>query len=233
MRIALLEDDSTQSLIVTSCLRNAGHEVHEFRLTADLKRFCARESVDLYLLDWIVPDQSGEEFLRWLRSERNDATPAIFLTSRDAEEDVVAGLSAGADDFIIKPLNQRILLSRIEAVMRRAKPRDVHAILELPPYRIDPAQNLISLKGEALELTEKEFALALFMFRNVGRLISRGHMLEAVWGRSPDIPTRTVDTHVSRVRNKLQLRPENGFRVVPTYNFGYRLEQVDAQQAET
>ncbi|WP_173893981.1 response regulator transcription factor [Uliginosibacterium sp. TH139] len=232
MRIALLEDDSTQSLIVTSCLRNAGHEVHEFRLTADLKRFCARESVDLYLLDWIVPDQSGEEFLRWLRSERNDATPAIFLTSRDAEEDVVAGLSAGADDFIIKPLNQRILLSRIEAVMRRAKPRDVHAILELPPYRIDPAQNLISLKGEALELTEKEFALALFMFRNVGRLISRGHMLEAVWGRSPDIPTRTVDTHVSRVRNKLQLRPENGFRVVPTYNFGYRLEQVDAQQAE-
>ncbi|PLK49500.1 DNA-binding response regulator [Uliginosibacterium sp. TH139] len=228
----MLEDDSTQSLIVTSCLRNAGHEVHEFRLTADLKRFCARESVDLYLLDWIVPDQSGEEFLRWLRSERNDATPAIFLTSRDAEEDVVAGLSAGADDFIIKPLNQRILLSRIEAVMRRAKPRDVHAILELPPYRIDPAQNLISLKGEALELTEKEFALALFMFRNVGRLISRGHMLEAVWGRSPDIPTRTVDTHVSRVRNKLQLRPENGFRVVPTYNFGYRLEQVDAQQAE-
>ncbi|NSL53593.1 response regulator transcription factor [Uliginosibacterium aquaticum] len=232
MRIALLEDDPTQSLIVTSCLRNAGHEVHEFRLTADLKRFCARESVDLYLLDWIVPDQSGEEFLRWLRSERNDATAAIFLTSRDAEEDVVAGLAAGADDFIIKPLNQRILLSRIEAVMRRAKPRDMHAILELAPYRIDPAQNLISLKGEALELTEKEFALALFMFRNVGRLISRGHMLEAVWGRSPDIPTRTVDTHVSRVRNKLQLRPENGFRVVPTYNFGYRLEQVDTQQAE-
>ncbi len=229
MRIAVLEDDPTQALIVTNCLRNAGHEVHEFRLTADLKRFCSRESADLYLLDWVVPDQSGEEFLRWLRVERNDDTPAIFLTSRDAEDDVVEGLAAGADDFIIKPLSQRILLSRIEAVMRRAKPRDPHASLSLPPYEIDPAQNRISLRGEAIELTEKEFALALFMFRNVGRLISRGHMLEAVWGRSPDIPTRTVDTHVSRVRNKLNLRPDNGFRVVPTYNFGYRLEQVDPQ----
>ncbi len=215
-----------QALVVTSCLRNAGHEVHDFRLTADLKRFCARESADLYLLDWIVPDQSGEEFLRWARHERQDDTPAIFLTSRDAEEDVVAGLAAGADDFITKPMSLPILLSRIDAVMRRAKPREQLAQMALPPYRIDLAQNQIALNGETIELTEREFALALFMFRNVGRLVSRGHILEAVWGRSPDLPTRTVDTHVSRVRTKLQLRPENGFRVVPTYNVGYRLERV-------
>lgn len=232
MRIAVLEDDPTQTLVISSCLRQAGHEIHEFRLTADLKRFCARESVDLYLLDWVLPDQSGEDFLRWLRTERNDETPAIFITSRDAESDVVAGLNAGADDFIIKPMSQAILLSRIEALMRRVKPRDPHASLNLPPYRIDPAQNRIWLHGTEIELTEKEFGLALFMFRNVGRLISRGHILEAVWGKTPDIPTRTVDTHMSRVRGKLQITPDNGFRVVPTYNFGYRLERMDAGETE-
>lgn len=228
MRIAALEDDPNQALVLTTCLRDAGHEVHEFRLTSDLKRFCSRESADLFILDWMVPDQTGEQFLQWLRTERNDETPAIFLTSRDAEEDIVAGLAAGADDFIIKPPSPRILLSRIEAVMRRSKTVSAQAVLEFPPYRIDPTQNEITLNGEAVELTEKEFALAFFLFRNVGRLLSRGHMFEAVWGRNPDVPTRTVDTHVSRVRSKLQLRPENGFRIVPTYSFGYRLEQLDA-----
>jgi DNA-binding response OmpR family regulator len=232
MRIAALEDDPAQLLVLTTVLREAGHEVHEFKLTSDLKRFCSRESADLFILDWMVPDQTGEEFLKWLRVERNDDTPAIFLTSRDAEEDVVAGLSAGADDFIIKPPSPRILLSRIDAVMRRSKAVAVPAVLDLPPYRVDPSQNEISLNGEVVELTEKEFALAFFLFRNIGRLLSRGHMFEAVWGRNPDVPTRTVDTHVSRVRSKLQLRPENGFRIVPTYSFGYRLEQLDGN-AET
>lgn len=232
MRIAALEDDPAQLLVLTTCLREAGHEVHEFRLTSDLKRFCSRESADLFILDWMVPDQTGEEFLKWLRDERNDDTPAIFLTSRDAEEDVVAGLSAGADDFIIKPPSPRILLSRIDAVMRRSKAVSVPAVLDFPPYRIDPGQNEITLNGEVVELTEKEFALAFFLFRNVGRLLSRGHMFEAVWGRNPDVPTRTVDTHVSRVRSKLQLRPENGFRIVPTYSFGYRLEQLDGSTGE-
>ncbi|MDQ7990936.1 MAG: response regulator transcription factor [Candidatus Dactylopiibacterium sp.] len=231
MRIAALEDDPTQILVLANCLRDAGHEVHEFRLVSDLKRFCSRESADLFVLDWNVPDQTGPEFLGWLRRERNDDTPAIFLTSRDAEEDIVGGLAAGADDFIIKPLSPRILLSRIEAVMRRTRGTQAPAVIDCPPYRFDPAQNLATLHGEPVELTEKEFSLAFFMFRNVGRLLSRGHMFEAVWGRNPNVPTRTVDTHISRVRSKLQLRPENGFRIVPTYSFGYRLEQFDAASA--
>ena len=227
MRIAVLEDNPTDSLLIAASLRNAGHEVHEFRLTGDIKRFATRESVDLYLLDWLLPDQSGEEFLYWLRKSRQDGTPAIFTTSLDAEDDIVIGLSAGADDFMIKPVSPRVLLSRIEAVMRRVKPREINAAIDLPPYRVEPAQSRITLRGEAIDLTEKELDLAIFMFRNLGRLLSRGHLLEAVWGRSADIPTRTVDTHVSRVRRKLQLLPENGFRVIPTYNIGYRLERVD------
>ena len=80
-------------------------------------------------------------------------------------------------------------------------------------------------------MTDKEFELAAFLFRNLGRLLSRGHLLEAVWGRNPDLATRTVDTHISRVRSKLNLRPENGFRLTPTYNFGYRLERIDPSES--
>jgi two-component system, OmpR family, response regulator RegX3 len=228
MRIAVLEDNPTESMLVTTFLHKAGHDVLNFGLTADLMRSTGRESVDLYLLDWILPDHSGQEFLTWLRCDRQDDTPAIFITGLNSEDDIVAGLAAGADDFLIKPVRPRILLSRIEAVMRRAKPRDMESALDLPPYRIDPAQSCISLRGEIIELTEKEFSLAVFMFRNLGRLLSRGHLLEAVWGRSADIPTRTVDTHVSRVRRKLKLQPGNGFKLIPTYNFGYRLEKVEA-----
>lgn len=231
MRIVVLEDNLTQSTLVSALLRGAGHDVHEFALTRELQRFCTRESVDLYLLDWMMPDISGEEFLRWLREERHDQTPAIFITARDTEDDIVTGLSAGADDFMIKPISQRVLMSRIEAVLRRSKPREPGEVLELPPYSIDTAQKRIRLEGIDVDLTEKEFDLALFLFRNLGRLLSRGHLLEAVWGRNPDLATRTVDTHVSRVRGKLQLRPENGYRLVPTYNFGYRLERVEASEA--
>lgn len=231
MRIVVLEDNLTQSTLVAALLRGAGHDVHEFALTRELQRFCTRESVDLYLLDWMMPDISGEEFLRWLREERRDQTPAIFITARDTEDDIVAGLSAGADDFMVKPISQRVLMSRIEAVLRRSKPREPGEVLELPPYSIDTALKRIRLEGVDVDLTEKEFDLALFLFRNLGRLLSRGHLLEAVWGRNPDLATRTVDTHVSRVRGKLQLRPEHGYRLVPTYNFGYRLERVEASEA--
>lgn len=228
MRIAVLEDDPTQSALIQAWLQAEGHDVHAFPLTRDLMRFASRESVDLYVLDWMVPDQTGESFLRWLRSERQDTTPAIFVTSRDEEEDIVTGLSIGADDYIVKPVGQRVLLARIEAVMRRVQSREPEPVLEWPPYIVDTRAKRIELNGSVIEMTEKEYDLAVFLFRNIGRLLSRGHLLESVWGRSPDLATRTVDTHISRVRGKLALRPENGFKLSPTYNYGYRLERVDA-----
>ena len=97
------------------------------------------------------------------------------------------------------------------------------------PVRVVPGH----LDGREVILTDKEFELAAFLFRNLGRLLSRGHLLEAVWGRNPDLATRTVDTHISRVRSKLNLRPENGFRLTPTYNFGYRLEKIDPAEVAT
>lgn len=230
MRIALLEDDPVQADAVAGWFAAGGHDVHCVRTVRDAIREASRESFDLFLIDWTLPDASGEHMLRWLREERGLDVPVIFITARDAEEDVVAALNAGADDYMVKPLRRFELLSRVDAVMRRARPQGEAPVIDVPPYCIDVHAHQIRLAGAPVELTDKEFELAVFLFRNLGRLISRGHMLQAIWGRSADVQTRTIDTHVSRVRNKLQLRPENGFRLSSTYSYGYRLERIETDQ---
>ncbi len=228
MRIALLEDDPAQAETLASWLAAAGHDMHVFGLGRDLLRHASRESFDTFLIDWMLPDQTGHEVLRWLRQERGETAPMIFVTSRDAEEDIVAGLNSGADDYIVKPVRRLELLSRLEAIWRRTRPKeDNESVIDLPPYRIELTARRILRGGNAVEtLTEKEFNLVVFLFQNLGRLLSRGHLLEAVWGVSASIPTRTLDTHVSRIRKKLELHSANGFRLVPAYNYGYRLERV-------
>jgi DNA-binding response OmpR family regulator len=229
MRIALLEDDPAQAETLAAWLTGAGHDPHVFSLGKELLRQASRESFDLFLIDWMLPDQSGHDVLRWLRQERGVTAPAIFVTSRDAEEDIVAGLDAGADDYMIKPIRRLELLSRLDAVWRRVRPRDeALQVIDLPPYRLELEHRRVLRNGQPVEpLTEKEFVLAAFLFQNLGRLFSRGHLLEAIWGLRADIPTRTLDTHISRVRKKLDLHPANGFRLVPAYNYGYRLERID------
>ena len=232
VRLAILEDDTLQSEMLALWLREAGHDVYCFADARDFMRIAARESFDFFLLDSILPELSGQEVLQWLRKERNNDTPVVFVTARDAEEDVVAALTGGADDYIVKPVRRWELLARVDAVMRRGRPQANEQVVEAGAYRFDLKNKTAQLGGSALELTDKEFDLAVFLFRNLGRLVSRGHMLEAVWGRSPTVATRTVDTHISRVRTKLELRPERGFRLVPAYNFGYRLERVDVEAGE-
>ncbi|WP_374489381.1 response regulator transcription factor [Zoogloea sp.] len=231
MRFAILEDDPAQLEVLMGWLKEAGHDVHGFGLARELMRVASRESFDLFLVDWGLPDLSGEQVLRWLRVERSNDTPAIFITARDAEEDIANAFSAGADDYVVKPPRRIELISRIEAVLRRSQPRTTNQTLVVGPYSFDLAKKSLVVDGSPVEMTDKEFELAAFLFRNLGRLLSRGHLLEAVWGRNPDLATRTVDTHISRVRSKLNLRPENGFRLTPTYNFGYRLERIDPSEA--
>jgi two-component system, OmpR family, response regulator RegX3 len=233
VRLALLEDDPAQAETLASWLAGAGHDTHVFALGSDLLRHASRESFDAFVIDWMLPDQSGPEVLRKLRQERGIASPVLFVTSRDAEEDIVAGLAAGADDYMIKPIRRLELLARLEAVCRRFRARtETQPVLDLPPYQLDVAHRRVFCHGAAIEnLTEKEFALTVFLFQNLGRLLSRGHLLEAIWGLSAAIPTRTLDTHISRVRKKLDLHPANGYRLAPAYNYGYRLERVVADPA--
>lgn len=226
MRIAILESDRDQAGELRACLAGAGHDCHVFSGGRQFLVAVGRESFDVLLMGWELTDMAGLEMLRAVRRSSSPDLPIIFVTHRDAESDVVSALNTGADDYVVLPLRANELAARVNAVWRRANPRAEAKRVELPPYTLDVGERELMLHGRRVELTHKEFDLAAFLFRNVGRLLSRGHLLEAVWGKSVDVPTRTLDTHVSHLRTKLGLRPENGFRLATVYNFGYRLEVV-------
>jgi two-component system response regulator RegX3 len=153
----------------------------------------------------------------------------LFVTARDAEEDIVSVLRAGADDYLVKPVRKFEMLARIEAVVRRARPEErASEVLVAGDISLDTGRREVTRKGDSVELTQKDFDLAVFLFRNQGRLLSRGHIYESVWGASTDINTRTIDTHVSRIRTRLSLTPENGWRLAAVYQHGYRLEKLSA-----
>jgi two-component system, OmpR family, response regulator RegX3 len=186
-----------------------------------------RESYDLILLDWGIPDISGEEVLEWIRKNVKNPVPVMFVTARDEETDIVTALQKGADDYLVKPVRKLELLARVHALDRRAKKEfSSNEVLDFEPFQIDSRERKIRRSGDEIELTLKEFDLAVFMFRHMGQLLSRGHILESIWGRNPDLNTRTVDTHVSRIRNKLALTPENGYKLSSVYFYGYRLEKL-------
>ena len=226
MRIAYLEDDAEQAVLIRRWLEGAGHLCHHFDRGHALCRSLAQESFELYLLDWHLPDTDGLEMLRVIR-ERAPQAPVIFATARDRDEDVVRVLQAGADDYIAKPVRQGELLARIEALARRlGGPARAAQRIELPPYVLDRQARTVSSRGALLKLTDKEYALAEFLFLNAGKVVSRQHLLEAVWGLQAKTATRTVDTHMSRLRGKLGLAGEHGWRLGSVHQFGYRLERL-------
>lgn len=234
MRIALLEDEQDQADLVSVWLKAAGHSCHVYALGKDLVREAQRETFDLFLLDWEVPGMSGADVLVWIRANLDEPVPVLFVTARQREEDIVHALSSGADDYMIKPLGKLELLARIDALARRvrASPPQAEEVIECGRLSVDCRSRQVSLDGQPVAMTQKDYELTVFLLRNVGRLLSRGYILEAVWGQSAEINTRTVDTHVSRIRGKLQLTPEHGWRLSAVYQHGYRLERVAPAAAQ-
>ena len=227
MRIAYLEDDADQAALIRRWLEGAGHSCHHFDRGHALRRSLARESFDLYILDWHLPDVDGLEVLKEIRA-RSPRSPVIFATARGRDDDIAHVLQAGADDYIAKPVRQGELLGRIQAVARRAQGEAAAAPerLELAPFTIERRERRILRGGQPVALTDREYELALFLFQNVGKLLSRSHLQEAVWGLGAKAQTRTVDTHMSRLRGKLGLTEENGWLLASVHQFGYRLERV-------
>jgi DNA-binding response OmpR family regulator len=230
LRVALLEDDPDQAELTRLWLTHAEHSVECFGNAAAFLRAVRRDSFDLYVLDWILPDLSGIEVLKKVRGDMDDFTPVIIATAKNDETSIVKGLEAGADDYLAKPIRQAELVARVAAILRRVggrKPKD--SVLDVSPYSLSTDTKTISLNGEAINLTNREFELAHFFFRNTGKMISRGHILEEIWGiDNKSVSTRTVDTHVSRLRKKLDLSEQNGWKLSAIYQHGYRLEKVDA-----
>lgn len=232
MKIASLEDDLDQARHIRQTLTGAGYECDSFQLSVDLLAAMRANEYDLVLLDWQLPDMDGDEVLRQLRANFGFAVPVIFVTSRNQEEDLVRGLQAGADDYIAKPLRQAELLARVAALLRRAQPApSAHVPFSVAAYRIEPGERSILLHGHKAPLAPKEFELALLFFRNVGRLLSRDLLAESVWNREIPATSRTLDTHLSNIRQKLQLRPQHGVRLTSSYALGYRLDLVPPDEA--
>ncbi|AKP92716.1 DNA-binding response regulator [Achromobacter xylosoxidans] len=231
MKIASLEDDLDQAKRIQQVLTAAGYTCTSYQQSRDLLAALRNESFDLVLLDWHLPDIDGDDVVRWLRANIGPRIPVIFLTNRSSEDDLVEGLRAGADDYIVKPLRPLELLARVAALLRRsqiAEPAD--EAFDVANYRVDPAARTISLDGAAVALAPKEFELALLFFRNLGRLMSRDVLAECVWNREIPATSRTLDTHLSNIRQKLQLRPEHGVRLSSSYALGYRLELISASE---
>lgn len=228
MHIGILEDDLPLQELYKLWFASSQHRWQCHGTLASFIEALQREQFDLLLIDWTVPDGDGTTALAWVREHLGWDMPVIFITARDHELDIVTALRAGADDYVVKPPKYLELLARIESLSRRVKPP---ALVKFGPYTVDQERRGITLHGRAVELTQKEFELACYMFQNPGKLLSRVHLLEKLWGLNADVDTRTVDTHVSRLRRKLQIGPEHGWQIFPVYGWGYRIEKVVAEAA--
>ncbi len=232
MHIAILEDDAVQAQLVQSHLSDVAHQCTSFATGKSMLAALARgHDFDMLILDWEVPDISGLDVLRWVRATLGHDLPIMFLTSRIQEEDLVVGLQAGADDYMMKPIRRGELTARVHALLRRLAPAPQQENpFSFTVYDIDPMRECISLNGEAIDLAPKEYELAVLFFRNPDRLFSRDVLSSTVWNREIPATSRTLDTHLSNIRRKLQLRPEHGVRLVSSYALGYRLELLANQQ---
>jgi len=227
MRIAALDDDALQLDLIKQATEAMGHVCHTHLNGASFQREMRRETFDLLIVDWHLPDTTGPEIVRWVRQNMGTQLPILFVTHRQEERDIVEGLGSGADDFMVKPVRIGELNARVSALLRRAYPDTAGGVMEFGRYRFLPESRALQIDGVPVELKNREYDLALFLFQNMGRLLSRDHLKEIVWGQVADVMSRSLDTHISRLRTLLDLRPANGFIVSAVYGVGYRFEAVE------
>ncbi len=225
--VGIVEDDAVQAEYLRVWIEHWGYEPRVYNSATEFRRNRGPESVDALVLDWVLPDQSGIELLRWLRNLTGPQLPVILLTGKNSEADVVTALAAGADDFVTKPPRTEELRARLGALLRRVGvTADDSMIDDIAPFEIDMRKRRVMLSGEAVELTDREFNLASFFFRRVGRVVSREVLLSQIWNITGDVATRTIDTYISRLRKKLALNGESGWNLSSVYQHGYRLDRI-------
>jgi DNA-binding response OmpR family regulator len=230
MHIGIAEDDADQLALLALWLSEGGHTSKGFATAGAFLDGLKRERFDLLLVDWMLPDGTGGDILGWARQNLGWELPVIVVTAREDEATVCEALRAGADDYVVKPPKPRELLARIEAVARRVRPGSLQ-VLRMGAYEVDLQRHQLSIDGKPVTLTQKEFDLSVYFFQSPGKLLSRDHLLNRIWGINAEIDTRTVDTHVSRLRKKLLLDGSKGWKLVPIYGYGYRFDRIDEAPA--
>lgn len=202
--ILIVEDEPAISELVSFTLRSAGWSTFSVGTTAEAWEYLQRRSPQMILLDWMLPDQSGLRFLSRIRSDRNfSEIPVIMLTAKSMEEDKIAGLDHGADDYITKPFSPRELTARIKAMLRRKSPEHAQSSLMIANVYLDPISCSVKVDDAKIEMGHAEYKLLKFFMAHPERVFSRSQLLDKVWGDHVVIEERTVDVHVLRLRKVL------------------------------
>ncbi|KFG92530.1 hypothetical protein GQ56_0136870 [Burkholderia paludis] len=230
MKILAVDDEPAQAALLQDTLIAEGFDLRGATRGAEAIRLLETATFDLVVLDWNLPDISGLEVLAWIRVRVGKDLPVLFLTNRAREDQLVVALEAGADDYMVKPLRRHELIARVRALLRRAYPdNSTPTSISIGRYRLELATETVFLGDDLIKLTSREFSVAVALFQNCGRAIPREALIKSIWGRNSDhIFSRTLDTHVYRVRSKLRIGPENGVRLRAVYNHGYRLELIES-----
>ena len=223
-RVLVVEDEESFSDALSYMLRREGFEAVVAATGPDALAEFDRAGADVVLLDLMLPGLSGTEVCRALRAR--SAVPIIMLTAKDSEIDKVVGLELGADDYVTKPYSARELVARIRAVLRRrgdAEPAG-DAVLAAGPVRMDVERHVVAVDGEQVALPLKEFDLLELLLRNAGRVLTRGQLIDRVWGSDYVGDTKTLDVHVKRLRAKIEPDPANPTLLLTVRGLGYKLE---------
>jgi two-component system response regulator RegX3 len=223
-RVLVVEDEESFSDALSYMLRREGYDVGVAGTGADALTMFDRTGADLVLLDLMLPGLSGTEVCRALR--QRSRVPIIIVTARDSEVDKVVGLELGADDYVTKPFSSRELVARIRAVLRRGTDVDdlVGHTVEAGPVRMDVERHTVSVDGKSVTLPLKEFALLELLLRNAGRVLTRGQLIDRVWGADYVGDTKTLDVHVKRLRGKIEPDPANPKYLVTVRGLGYKFD---------
>jgi len=229
--ILVVEDEPAIQELIAVHLRFAGHKVLCALDAEQAQALIRAELPDLILLDWMLPGASGLMLAKTLRNDaRTRDVPLIMLTARGAETDKVAGLDAGADDYVTKPFSPKELMARINAVLRRRAPQHTHDVIQIGRLRLDPVAHRVTCGDAALDLAPTEFRLLHFFMTHTERVFSRTQLLDQIWGDHVFIEDRTVDVHIRRLRNALK-PGKHEHHVETVRGAGYRFTARPAAQA--
>ena len=221
--ILIVEDEPAIVELVKYSLREAGWTCRTVASASGAWEFLHQRTPQLILLDWMLPDQTGLRLLSRIRADRQfGAIPVIMLTAKSMEEDKLAGLDSGADDYITKPFSPRELLARSKALLRRKSPEHAQALMRAANVVLDPASCSVTIEAQKIEIGHSEYKLLKFLLANPERVFSRSQLLDKVWGDHAVIEERTVDVHVLRLRKALR-EAENLIRTVRSV--GYMLSE--------